>query len=200
MPSLQPMETAFRAAHFAALLLAAAAAACGSGGDAQQGAAYVAGLDDAGDTPARIDVEPCSLLTNAEISEQLFLSLPASERASWTTSEFELATTEPELGVTRQCEYRFESRETVGGGPVWHSDFDVMVFPSNAIALAEGDRKPITGAGPEMFKEPGPQAAYYVVKGNLVARLNGFPGRREEESDRDAGRLVLLRHIAGRLP
>jgi hypothetical protein len=51
-----------------------------------------------------------------------------------------------------------------------------------------------------MFKEPGTRAAYYVVKGRLAATLTGFPGRNESEADSDAGRLVLLRRIAERLP
>jgi hypothetical protein len=118
-----------------------------------------------------------------------------SERAS-RPREFDLSTTEPELGVTRRCEYRFESGD---GG--WHSDFDIMVFPSNAIALAEEKRRPIAGAGPEMFKEPGTRAAFYVVKGPHAVTLTGFPGRGEaEEGGPDAGRLVLLRRIAERLP
>ena len=97
------------------------------------------------------------------------------------------------------CEYKFQSRYAVGGGPTWHSDFDIMVFPSNAIALAEEKRRPIAGAGPEMFKEPGTAAAYYVVKGNLAASLHRFPGRKVE-SEVDAGRVELLQRIAARLP
>lgn len=200
MPILRTLEPGSRTALFAALLLVTSVPACGGGADAGQGDAYAADVDDGGDTPARIDVEPCALLTNEEISEQLFLSLSADERSRWTSSEFDLTTNEPELGVTRQCEYRFQSRYAVGGGPTWHSDFDIMVFPSNAIALAEEKRRPIAGGGPEMFKEPGTQAAYYVVKGNLAASLHRFPGRHEEEGDPDAGRLVLLRRIAERLP
>ena len=36
-------------------------------GDAGQAGAYGADLEDGGDVLARIDVEPCALLTNAEI-------------------------------------------------------------------------------------------------------------------------------------
>jgi hypothetical protein len=186
----------------AALFLVASAAACGDGaGDgAEQGAA----AEDASyfeEAPGRIDIDPCGLLTKAEISEQLFLSLPPSERANYSSPEFDISTAEPDLGVTRRCEYRFASRDSVGGGPTWHSDFDIMVFPSNAIALAEDKRRPIEGAGAGMFKEPGTRAAYYVVKGSHAVTLTGFPGRGEnEEGGIDAGRLVLLRHIAERLP
>ena len=198
MPILRSLEPGSRAALIAALALAAAVPACGGGGDAEQGTAYAGDLED-GDTPARIEVEPCALLTNEEISEQLFLSLSADEQSRWMSREFDLATTEPDLGVTRMCEYKFQSRYAVGGGAAWHSDFDIMVFPSNAIALAEEKRRPIAGAGPAMFKEPGTAAAYYVVKGNLAVSLHRFPGRKEE-SEVDAGRLALLQRIAGRLP
>jgi len=199
MPILQSLEPHSRAALLAALLLAAAVPACGGGGDAGQ-AAY-ADLEDSGDAPARINVEPCALLTNEEISEPLYLAVSPLARPTWTSREFDLATTEPDLGVTRRCEYRFESRQAVGGGSAWHSDFDIMVFPANAVALAEDKRMPIAGAGPEMFKERGTRAAYYVVKGAHAVTLSGFPGRDEnEDGGEDAGRLVLLRHIAERLP
>ena len=204
MPSLQPIESAFRAAVLASLLLAAALPACagGDGAGREASGSWVEDGEDGGDGQARIAVDPCALLTSEEISEQLFLSLSPSERANYRSREFDLSTTEPELGVTRRCEYRFASRDSIGGaGPTWHSDFDIMVFPSNAIALAEDRRKPIEGAGPEMFKERGTRAAYYVVKGPHAVTLTGFPGRGEDEPGGiDAGRLVLLRHIAGRLP
>ena len=198
MPILRSLEPGSRATLLAALLLAAAVPACGGGADADPGA-ELSGALEGEESPARIDVEPCALLTNEEISEQLFLSLSADEQSRWTSREFDLETTEPELGVTRMCEYKFQSRYAVGGGPTWHSDFDIMVFPSNAIALAEEKRRPIAGAGPEMFKEPGTAAAYYVVKGNLAASLHRFPGRKVE-SEVDAGRVELLQRIAARLP
>lgn len=200
MPILRSPEPGSRAALLATLLLAAAIPSCGGGGGEQE-AEYAGYFDDGGDTPARIEVEPCSLLTNEEISEQLFLSLSADEQGRWTSREFDLETTEPDLGVTRMCEYRFQSRYAVGGGPTWHSDFNLMVFPSNAIALPEDKRKPIDGAGPGMFKEAGTAAAYYVVKGGLAVSLTRFPGRGEDaEGGPDAGRAILLRRIAERLP
>lgn len=200
MPILRSLEPGYRAALLAALLLATAVPACGGGADAEPGAGFAGAIED-GEAPARIEVEPCSLLTNEEISEQLFLSLSADEQSRYTSREFDLTTTEPDLGLTRMCEYRFASRDSVGGGATWHSDFTLMVFPSNAIALREDKRKPIEGAGPEMFKEGGTAAAYYLVKGALAVSLTRFPGRGEDaEGGPDAGRVVLLRRIAERLP
>ena len=203
MPILRSLEPGSGAALLAALLLAAAVPACGGGGggDAGQGDESAGYFEDGDGAPARIEVEPCALLTNEEISEQLFLSLSADEQSRYTSREFDLVTTEPDLGLTRMCEYKFASRDSVGGGATWHSDFNLMVFPSNAIALPEDKRKPIDGAGPEMFKESGTAAAFYVVKGGLAVSLTRFPARGEdEEGGPDAGRAVLLRRIAERLP
>lgn len=199
MPLLVPLESRSPAAFAAVLLMAAAVAACGgsAGADAEGDAEYASYFDE---EQVRVVVDPCALLTKEEISEQLFLSVSPSERGSWTSSEFDISANEPELGTSRLCEYRFESRYAVGGGPIWHSDFSMMVFPSNAIALAEERREPVEGGTREMFKERG-SSTVYVVKGPHAVSVTGFPGRDEDEpGGPDAGRLVLLRHIAGRLP
>ncbi len=195
MPSRQPMDPACRAVLLSALLLAAG---CGGAGEDAGSAAY---FEEGDGEPARIEVDPCALLTREEISKELFLSLPPDQRAHYDTDEFDVETTEPEAGTSRLCEYRFASRDSVGDGPTWHSDFTLMVFPSNAIALAEDQRKPIDGAGAGMFKEAGTAAAYYVVKGGLAVSVARVPGRGEEaEGGPDAGRVALLRRIAERLP
>lgn len=200
MPIVSSLEPGSRCALLAALLLAAGVPACGGGADAEQGAEFAGGFED-GEAPARIEVEPCALLTREEISEQLYQTIQADQRAHYTTDEFDIETTEPDLGTTRMCEFKFASRDSVGSGPTWHSDFNLMVFPSNAIALPEDKRKPIDGGGPGMFKEAGTAAAYYVVKGGLAVSLTRFPGRGEDaEGGPDAGRVVLLRRIAERLP
>ncbi|HEX6943120.1 MAG TPA: hypothetical protein VF128_09355 [Gemmatimonadaceae bacterium] len=179
------------------LAVATTVTACGGG---SEGAAEAA-TDDGVAESVQIDVKPCEILKPEEISEQLFLAVPATERQTWTSPDFELSTTEPDIGLHKRCEYKFASRQQVGGGPVWHSDFEVMVLPANVVPLPEEDRKPIDGAGPDMFKETGGRPAYYVVKGKLAASITGFPGRREGESGGvDGGRVALLRLIAQRLP
>jgi hypothetical protein len=200
MTILRSLSPGCRAARFAALLLATAVSACGGGADAEEGAAY-AGDFEGDETPARIEVDPCALLTGDEISEQLFLAVPADQREHYSTDEFGVEGTASDYGASRMCAYRFESRDSVGSGPTWHSDFDLLVFPSNAVALPDDKREPIAGAGPEMFKERGTAAAYYVVKGGLAVSITRFPGRPEDaEGGPDAGRLVLLQRITERLP
>jgi hypothetical protein len=200
MPILQPFEPASRAVALAALLLAAAVPGCGDRADdagQRAGSASEVGDPGAGDGPARVEVDPCALLTTDEISEQLFLAVSPSERANWTTQEFDITTTEPDWGVSRRCEYKFASREVVGGGPVWHSDFNVMVIDVGAIGVPERKRLPVEGAGPEIFRSSG-ERVYYVTKGAHAATLTSFPGT--HEGGEDAGRVALLRRIAERLP
>jgi hypothetical protein len=182
------------------LAFAATVTACGGG--SADAADAAAATDDGVAESVKIDVKPCELLKPQEISEQLFLAVRASERQRWSSPEFDLSTTEPDIGLHRRCEYKFASRDSVGsGGPTWHSDFDLTVLPANVIPLPEDDRKPIEGAGPDMFKESGSRAAYYVVKGKLAVAFAGFPGRGENEAGGvDGGRVVLLRLIAQRLP
>ncbi|HEU4829770.1 MAG TPA: hypothetical protein VFT04_11310 [Gemmatimonadales bacterium] len=201
MPSRNPTEPAPRAAFLAVLLLAVPGAACSDRAGAEQGADYAADLENGDDTPASVNVDPCGLLTREEISEQLYLSLPQSQRDHYSTPEFDVETDPADYGASRMCAYRFQSRDSVGGGPTWHSDFDLMVFPSNAIALPEDRREPLAGAGSGMFKERGTAAGYYVVKGGLAVSITRFPGRQDDgEGGPDAGRVVLLRRIAERLP
>ena len=198
MRSLRPNRSS-RKVLIPTFVLAAALSACGGGNEGASAAEAAA--DDGVTESVKIDVKPCELLKNEEIADQLFLSVSPAERPSWKSREFDLSTTEPDLGGNPRCEYQFASREDAGGGPAWHSDFDLTVFPANAIAVSEDDRNPIEGAGPDMFKEKGPQPAYYVVKGDLAVMLSRFPGRDENEAGGiDGGRLVLLRLIAQRLP
>ena len=117
--------------------------ACGGGSES----AAEAATDDGVAESVQIDVKPCELLKPEEISEQLFLAVQATERQTWTSPDFELSTTEPDIGLHKRCEYKFASRQQVGGGPVWHSDFEVMVLPANVVPLPEEDRKPIDSAG-----------------------------------------------------
>ena len=180
------------------LVLGLSLATTACGGDPPESGAQSAG--DAGDpgAVARVAVDPCTLLTNQEISEQLFLAVSPSERPSWTTPEFDVTGTEVEWGVARRCEYKFQSRAAVGGGPIWHSDFNVMVIRSDAILVPESDRLPVEGAGPDIFKSRGEERVYYVTKGGHAAILTAFPGT--HEVGEAAGRVALLRRIAERLP
>lgn len=199
MPNLSPLGPRFGAALAAAVVLAFAVPACGgsAGADAEaddESGSYFDGEE------ARVEVDPCALLTKEELSEQLYLSLSPRERDNYANPDFDITATEPQLGTSRVCEYQFASRDSVGGGATWHSDFTLTVFPLNALALQDERREPIEGGTSEMFKERG-TSVVYVVKGPLAVSIHHFPPRDEDEPGGvDGGRLVLLRHIAERLP
>jgi hypothetical protein len=200
---LQPL----RAVSLAGLVLASSAAACGEGARSEQPEAVDAGsavaepMDDA--APAPLQVDPCALLTEQEISEQLLLSLSPTDVANLTPKEFAVTPTEVPWGESRRCEFAYESKDRIGGTPVLRGNFNVMVSPIAFVtAIQERDRRPVAGAGPEIFKyQQMGERAYYVMKGKYGASLTDFRGTFDPSGEsQDAGRVALLRRIAERLP
>ena len=204
---LQPL----RAFALAGIVLASSGAACGERAQSEQPEAANVGAeapDPMGDgaAPAPPPIDPCALLTEQEISEQLLLKLSPTEVANLTPKEFEVTPTEVPWGESRRCEFAFASKDrSAAGTPFWRGDFNVMVFPIDfATMIQERDRRPVADAGPEIFKyQKMGERTYYVMKGKYAASLTRFPGRFDPSGnspDVDAGRVVLLRHIAERLP
>lgn len=171
------------------LLMAVVVLGCAGKGD-ESGA-------DAASSDAAITVDPCALLTNEQISEELLLAVSPSQRASWTTTEFSIANSPVTRGESRACEYTFASRQEVGGTPAWQSAFSLMVSPADLVLVPQDQRLPVPGA-PNMFRQASGEGVYYVVKGGRAATIANFPGR--SEGDADAGRIALLRRVADRLP
>ena len=166
-PLLQPL----RAVGLAGIVLATTAADFGERAQGEQSDAAdaaAAAADPMGDgAPALPPIDPCALLTKQEISEQLLLTQSPTEVANLTPKEFEVTPTEVPWGESRRCEYAFETKDGNGGTPVWRSNFDVMVSPIALVSwLPERDRRPLAGAGPEMFEahKMGGRI-YYVMKG-----------------------------------
>src|SRR5688572_20069312 len=85
-----------------ALLLSLGLAACGGEERAQAGTAQAAadaGEPDPGmDGPQRPAVDPCALLTPAEISEQLLYTIPEYNRVRLAPDSFEVKPAEVEWG------------------------------------------------------------------------------------------------------
>ena len=205
VPLVQPL----RAFALAGIVFASSAAACGERARSEQPGAEDAGAgaaDPMGDaTPAPPPIEPCALLTKQEISEQLLLALSPTEVANWTLKEFEVTPTEVPWGESRRCEYAFERKDQNGSTPVWRGNFDVMASPIALVSwIPQRDRRPLAGAGPEMFHAyKGGGRDYYVMKGKYAASLTNFPRTFDssaESQDSDAGHVALLRRIAERLP
>lgn len=203
VPPLQPL----RALALAGIVLASSAAACGERARGEQPDAADAGTGAAeamGDpAPTRPPIDPCALLTKQEISEQLLLTLSPTEVANLTPKEFEVTPTEVPWGQSRRCEFAFESKDRSGGGPVLRGQFNVMVSPIAFVSvIQQRDRRPVAGAGPEIFKyQKMGERTYYVMKGKYGASLTDFRGTFDPSGNSpDAGRVALLRRIAERLP
>jgi hypothetical protein len=194
--------TATRVPALAALVLTLGLTACGErprGAEAYHAAEAQAGSGepDGNSGPRRPPIDPCAVLTGEEISEQLLHTVEPSQRTNWTTSEFEVVPTEVDWGVARRCEIAYQSRQHVSGGAAERGAFHVMVFRSDGLGVPERERRPVAGAGPEIFKH---QQVFYVTKGDYAVSLTNFKGTYDSSSDENAGRVALLRAAAGRLP
>lgn len=185
----------------AMVVLALALTACADRGSPGARSADDPSMESFGaDGPRRVELDPCAVLTPEEVATQLARGLQPSDQQNWSTTEFDVTPKEVEWGDARRCEYAFQSRATAGGGPIWHSDFNVMVMDADAMYLPEQSRLPVNGAGPEIFRARG-EKAYYVTKGKYAATLTSFPGNQNPAAgDEDATRVALLHQIASRLP
>jgi hypothetical protein len=202
-----PLLPPLRAFALAGIVLASSAAACGERARSEQpeavdgGAAAADAMDDA--APARPPMDPCALLTEQEISEQLLLTLSPTEVANLTPKEFEVTPTEVPWGESRRCEFAYATKDRSGGAPLLRGNFNLMVSPIAFVsAIQERERRPVAGAGPEIFKyQKMGERAYYVMKGKYGVSLTDFRGTFDPSGNSsDAGRVVLLRRIADRLP
>lgn len=184
-----------------ALLLSLGLAACGGGTERAQAGTNAAATADAGEAdeagPQPPDVNPCALLTAQEISEQLLFTIPAYNRRRLAADSFEVTPAEVPWGVSRRCEFTWRTKAPAGETPMARGLFHVMVFPEGMAGVGGGDRRPVPGAGPEIFQH---QRVYYVSKGTLAASLTDFGGTQESGRDENAGRVALLQAIASRLP
>ncbi len=186
----------YRPAARLALALALTTAACG---DRAQGAQQdrTADFDAEPRDPEPPKVDPCGLLTDAEISDQLWLTLQPSERQTYKPNGFDVKKNEVPWGVSRRCEFHYQSKAQVSGGPALRGDFNVMVSgKAMADMVPDRQKKPIPGVGDQAFRH---QQTWYVRKGDFVASVTDFRGTNEPGLDPDAGRVALLKLMAERL-
>src|SRR6185503_4547378 len=140
-----------RPAGLLALMLAFGVAACG---DRAQGSQpdRVAAADLEPKDPEPPKVDPCTLLTDEEISDQLWLSLQPSERKNYHPKGFNVTKNEVPWGVSRRCEFAYQSKAQISGGPILRGEFNVMVSDSSmANAVPERQKQPIAGVGDQAF-------------------------------------------------
>jgi hypothetical protein len=146
--------------------------------------------------PAPPKVDACALLTDEEISEQLWLTLQPSERESYKPRGFDVSKADVPWGISRRCELGFRSKATIGDGPALRGTFIVMVSHASAVPVPERQKKPIPGVGDEAYRH---EQTWYVRVGDLVASITDFRGTNEPGLEPESGRVALLKHIAGRL-
>ena len=189
------------------LLLTSSVVACGERPQTEQldtADASAVAASPMGDTAAaRLPIDPCALLTVQEISDQLLVTLSPEEVANLTPKAFDVTPTEVPWGESRRCEFAYESRDRRSGGPMLRGNFNVMVSPIAFVtAIQERHRRPVAGAGPEIFKyQQMGERTYYVMKGNYGASLTDFRGTFDPSgTSQDGTRVALLRRIAERLP
>jgi hypothetical protein len=193
---------AARAAGVVVLLLPFGLTGCSErarGAEADRAASTQASPGDPdGDTGAtRPPIDPCAIITAQEISEQLLHTVAPSQRANWTSTEFDVVPTEVDWGVARRCEITYRSRQEVSGGPAERGAFNLMVFRSDGLGIPERERRPVAGAGPEIFKH---QQVFYLTKGDYAVSLTDFKGTQDTPGNENEGRIALLRTAASRLP
>ena len=201
IPLPQILRSAARAVALAGLALTLGAAGCGDraeGTRADRAPVADAEPDDDGlpAEPAPPSVDPCQLLTDEEISEQLWLTISPSQREHYNAKGFDITKTEVPWGVSRRCEYTFRSKATVSGGPVTRGDFNILVSRASLGEVADREKKPIPGVGDEAYRH---QQVWYVRAGDLIASLTDFDGTSEPGLEPDAGRIALLKRMAERL-
>lgn len=193
---------AVRAAGVAVLLVHLGLAGCGErarGAEADHAASTQADAGDPdGDAGAtRPPIDPCSIVTAQEISEQLLHTVAPSQRANWTSTGFDVVSTEVDWGVARRCEITYRSRQEVSGGPAERGAFNLMVFRSDGLGIPERERRPVAGAGPEIFKH---QQVFYLTKGDYAVSLTDFKATSDSGGNENGGRIALLRAAGNRLP
>ena len=154
------------------------------------------GGDVPGADPAPPKVDACGLLTEEEISDQLWLTLQPSERQSYNPKGFDITKAEVPWGISRRCEFSFRSKAAVGDGPALRGTFNVMVSHASAVPVPERQKKPIPGVGDEAYRH---QQTWYVRTGDLVASITDFRGTNEPGREPESGRVELLKHMAERL-
>ena len=202
MPLPQLIRLAARGAAFGAMVLSLGAAGCGDraeGTRADRTPLADAEPSDDGDIdgePAPPKIDPCRLLADEELSEQLWLTVSPSQREHYNAKGFDVTRTEVPWGISRRCEFTFRSKATVSGGPATRGDFNVMVSHASLGEVADRYKKPIPGVGDEAYRY---QQVWYVRVGDLIASLTDFDGTDEPGLEPDAGRIALLEGMAQRL-
>ena len=193
------------------VVVALATAGCGSKSDAGSSgdvSAYVGGKqtsaadaqadDESGNGPnkAIAAIDPCSLLKNEEIIDQLEKAQEPNNLAAWKAKggTWKITPTPDQQGIARQCHYAFIG-DAPDGNFIHKSDFTLIVTDGAFVNpdLNNAKNRPIPGVGDEAyFMSRGPMMPYARV-GKVAIGLEGFPSTPTSKAGADLLRLAVGR-------
>jgi len=191
------------------LVVALAAVACGSKSDSSASgdvSAYVGGkqtsapeaADDGGSgaKEAIAAIDPCSLLKNEEIIDQLEKAQEPNNLAAWKAKggSWKITPTRDQMGIAKQCHYAFIG-DAPDGNFIHKSDFTLVVTEGAFVSpnLNKAKDRPIPGLGDEAyFMSRGPMMPYARV-GKVAVGLEGFPSTPTSKAGADLLRLAVAR-------
>lgn len=165
--------------------------ACGGGGDS---ATPEPAADDASRTSAADLPDPCTLVTDEEVSDLLWRGMEAGQRTSLqarnATHVFTKRVENVDVPAGRTChfEYRRTARDTVWG----EGDFRLRTLARQTFDIFAGSsssREPIPGVGDEAFYMSN---AAYGRRGDVGIEVVDFSSKEYE--------IELLRNAVARLP
>ena len=195
----------------ALLLFALASWGCGSKSDAGSSgdvSAYVGGKqasaadaqsDDAGglgQNKAVAAIDPCSLLKNEEIIDQLEKAQEPNNLAAWKAKggSWKITPTPDQQGIAKQCHYAFIG-DAPDGNFIHKSDFTLIVTDGAFVnpQLNNAGNRPIPGIGDEAyFMSRGPMMPYARI-GKVAIGLEGFPSTPTSKAGAELLRLAVGR-------
>jgi len=189
------------------LVVALASSACGSKADSRSSGDVSANVaasaadqgDDAsgsGPNKAVAAVDPCALLTNAEIIDQLEKAQEPNNLAAWKAKggSWKITPTPEQRGVGKECHYAFIG-DAPDGNFIHKSDFTLVVTDGAFVnpKLNNAGNRPIPGVGDEAyFMSHGPMMPYARV-GKVAVGLEGFPSTPTAKAGADLLRLAVAR-------
>lgn len=165
----------------------------------KQGSAADAQDDDAGGSApnkAVAAIDPCALLTNAEIIDQLEKAQEPNNLAAWKAKggSWKITPTRDQQGIAKQCHYAFIG-DAPDGNFIHKSDFTLIVTDGAFVNpdLNKAKDRPIPGLGDEAyFMSRGPMMPYARV-GKVAVGLEGFPSTPTAKAGADLLRLAVAR-------
>lgn len=194
------------------LVVALSTSACGSKSESaspQDVSAYVGGKsasgadaqgDDTGGGGANeaiAAIDPCALLRNEEIVDQLEKAQEPNNLAAWKAKggSWKITPSPEQQGIAKQCNYAFIG-DAPDGSFIHKSDFKVIVTDGAFVSpdVNNAGKRPIPGLGDEAyFMSHGPMMPYARV-GKVAVGLEGFPSTPTSKAGAE-----LLRIAVGRV-